>query len=100
VRLRPAAVVRLEGALALAHWSALLVDNRRTGADGCHFRWGRLVLNRKCGPPRGTLPDQGTQRRRGGSNRPAALRAVAGVLWRCVPVASVRLHRWIRGDRL
>jgi hypothetical protein len=31
VRARPTAVVRLEGALALAHWSALLVDNRRTG---------------------------------------------------------------------
>jgi hypothetical protein len=31
VRLRAAAVVRLEGALALAHWSALLVDNRARG---------------------------------------------------------------------
>src|SRR3569832_1815752 len=34
---RPAAVVRLEGALALAHFSALRVDNRHAGAAGCHL---------------------------------------------------------------
>src|SRR5690242_9223463 len=34
---RTAAVVRLEGALALAHFSALLVDNRHAGAAGRHL---------------------------------------------------------------
>jgi hypothetical protein len=35
-----------------------------------------------------------------GQTAPARVGGPEGVLWRCVPIASVRVHRWIRGDPL
>jgi hypothetical protein len=35
-----------------------------------------------------------------GQTAPARVGGREGVLWRCLPIASVRVHRWIRGDPL
>jgi hypothetical protein len=92
---RPAAVVRLEGALALAHFSALLVDNRRAGARRSPSRWGKTGARH-----RGTLADQGTQRRRRGSNRPGTHRCLVGDASRLLACASIDRSGGIDSVRL
>jgi hypothetical protein len=73
---------------------ALLAGNRRAGATVVISLWSDMV------PIHGArLLTRVRSGAKTGQTDPAPPTG-EGVLWRWAPVASVRLHRWIRGDRL